>query len=102
MERGCTRRNPAAVAPGSSHNRASNSCRELVKHPIGCAIRFENGDRIEENGNAGVSRREFNHARNGRALKQLKYSKHFVQRFFRLIRKLLAHTHHQRGISERE
>src|SRR4029077_1965095 len=34
------------------------------------------------------------------ALQQLKYSKHFVQRFFRRILKLLAHAHDQRGISE--
>src|SRR4029077_11116488 len=58
------------------------------------------GNRIEENGNAGVSRSKLNHARNRRALKQLKYSKHYVQCFFRRILKLLAHAHHQSGISE--
>src|SRR2546430_17546422 len=87
------------MTPGS-RNRASNSFRELVKRPIGGPIRLENGDRIEKNGNAGVSRGKFNHAWNRRALKQLKYSEHFVQRFFRRILKLLAHAHDQRGISE--
>src|SRR4029077_9639857 len=91
---------PAPMTPGSRNDRAPNSCRELVKHPIRCSIRPDNGDRIEENGNARVSRGKLNHARNRRALKQLKYSKHFVQRFFRRILKLLAHAHDQRGISE--
>src|SRR5512132_114207 len=95
-----TRCGPAAMTPGSRNNRASNSCRELVKHPIGCTIRPDNGDRIEENGNAGVSRGKLNHARNGCALKQLKYSENFIQRFFRRVLKLLAHAHDQRGISE--
>src|SRR6266403_2736411 len=88
------------MAPGSRNNRALNSFCELVKHPIRCAIRLEDGDRIEENGNAGVSRSKLNHAWNRRALKQLKYSKHFVQRCFRRILKLLTHAHDQRGISE--
>ena len=84
----------------SGSNRAPNPCRELVKHTIRRAIRFENGDRIEEYANAGVSRRKFDDARNHRALKQLKYSKHFIQRFARRILKLLAHADDQRGISE--
>src|SRR4029077_5676726 len=65
-----------------------------------CAVRLEHGDWIEENGNAHVSRGKLNHARNRRALRQLKYSKHFFQCFFRRILKLLAHAHDQRGISE--
>src|SRR6266436_7360504 len=88
------------MTPGSRNNRAPNSCRELVEHPIRCAIRPDNSDRIEENGNARVSWGKLNHDRNRRALKQLKYSEHFVQRFFRGILKLLAHAHDQCRISE--
>src|SRR5215475_2336755 len=81
----------AAMMPGSRSNRFSNSCRELAKNSIRRAIRLENGDRIKEDRNASVSRRKFHHARNRRALKQLKYPKHFVQCFFRRILKLVAH-----------
>src|SRR6476646_3518251 len=88
------------MTPGSGDNRVPNSCRELLKHTIGSAIRLEDRNRIEENANARVSRSKVNHARNVCALKQLKYSKHFVQCFFRRILKLLAHAHDQRGISE--
>src|SRR5580765_7063306 len=88
------------MTPGRRNNRAPNSCRQLVKHPTRCAIRPDNGDRIEENGNAGVSRSKLNHTWNRRALKQLKYSQHFVQCLVRRILKLLAHAHDQRGISE--
>ena len=88
------------MTPGSRNNRAPNSFRELVKHSICCAIPLENDDRIEENGNAGVSRSKFNYARNRRPLKQSKYSENFVQRFFRRILELLAYAHDQRGISE--
>src|SRR5690349_2971243 len=88
------------MTPGRRNNRASNFCRELLERPFRCITRLEDGDRIEENGNAGVSRREFNHTRNRRALKQLEYSQRFVQRLFWRILKLLAHAHDQRGISE--
>src|SRR4051794_9896204 len=88
------------MTPGSRNNFASNSFRELVQYTIRRAVRLENHDRIEENGNAGVRRSKLNHARNVCALKQLKYPKHFVQRFVWGIVKLLTHAHDQRGISE--
>src|SRR5215471_11430670 len=96
-----TRCGPAATTPGNRSNRASNSRRESVEDPFRCTTRFENDDRIEENCNTVISRGKFNYARNRRALKQLKQSQHFVQRLFRRILKLVAHSHDQRGISER-
>src|SRR5438067_10027712 len=91
---------PTWMTPGSRNNGAPDSCRKLVENAIRCAIRLENGDRIEENSNAGVSRCKFNDAGNRCALKQLKYSEHFIQCFFRRIFKLLADAHDECRISE--
>src|SRR4051812_36135825 len=88
------------MTPGSRSNHASNVFRELVQHTVDRDLRLRNDDRIEENGNARVSRSKLNHARNVCALKQLKYPKHFLQRFVRGIVKLLTHAHDQRGISD--
>src|SRR4029453_16963568 len=88
------------MTPGNRNNHAPNSFPELVEHPFRCTTRLENAERIEENGNAGVSRGKFNYARNGCALKQLKYSQRFVQRLFRRVLKLLSYAHNQSGISE--
>src|SRR5262249_30695 len=84
---------PASTAPGSSTNRSSNSRPELLEHSFRRTTCLENDGRIEENGNAGVSRCKFDDTRDGRALEQLKYSQHFVQCFVRRILKLLAHAH---------
>src|SRR5438552_11348513 len=75
-------------------------------HPIDHIIRrstregFRDRDRIEKNGDARVSRRKFDDARNGSASQLLKRLEDLVQRFLGRIVKLLAHAHDECRISQ--
>src|SRR5207248_8241249 len=90
----------APGTPGAIYN-SPNLRRQPIKHLVRSSARFSNDDRIEENRDAGVSRREFNDAGNGGIAKLLKCAQDVVQGFLRCVLKSLTHAHDERGISER-
>src|SRR6266478_8168907 len=89
------------AAPSALRNCSSaNSRCQPIEYVACCSACFGNVPRVQENCDAGVSRREFNDAGNGGASKLLKRVEDLVQRFLGRILKLLAHAHDQGGISE--
>ena len=90
----------AAIAP-RGREYAANFCCQPLEHLLSCTARFGDGDRIEENSDTGIGRRELNDAWDGRTLKSSKCAEDFVQRSFGRVFESLAHSHDQRAISER-
>src|SRR5262249_18514111 len=90
----------ASAAFGVCGYSSANARRQRVEHFFRCFSRLGDGSRVEENCDARVSRREFNYAGDGGALKLLKCAEDFVQRFLGCILELIAYTDDQRGISK--
>jgi hypothetical protein len=89
---------PAAVsARGYS---SANARRQPIEHLVRCFSVFGDWNRIEEDCDACVGRREFNYTGDGGVLKLLKCAKNCVQCLLRRIIESLAHTNDQSGISE--
>src|SRR6266567_9101759 len=89
------------AAPSALGNCSSaNSRRQPIEYVACCSACFGDVDRIEKNGDARVSWREFDHARNGSASQLLKRLQDLVQRFLGRIVKLLAHAHDECRISQ--
>src|SRR5262249_14742642 len=94
----CSSAAPAAVsARGYS---SMNSLDKPIEHLAWCFSRFGHGDRIKENRDARIRRRELDDTGNLRALKLLKGAEDSVQCFLGSILESVAHTKDQRGIAE--
>src|SRR6267378_6679927 len=89
------------AAPSALENCSSaNSRRQPIEYVACCSACFGDVDRIEKNGDARVSRRKFDDARNGSASQLLKRLEDLVQRFLGRILKLLAYAHDECRISQ--
>ena len=78
----------------------ANSFCQPIEQLAGFSAHFRDDDRIKENCDAGISRREVNNAGNSGIAKQVKCTEDLVQRFLRRILKLVADTHNESGISK--
>src|ERR1700745_1543291 len=90
---------PAVV--GARCNSSSNSICEPIVYSIWSPARLRDGQRIKENGDSRISRRQFDDTGDIRSFKTTSYAEHLAQRFIRRILELIANVHDQRRIPDR-
>jgi hypothetical protein len=89
---------PTAMS-ARGYNFANSFC-QPIEQLAGFSAYFRDDDRIKENCDAGIRRREVNNAGNSSIAKQVKCTEDLVQRFLRRILKLVADTHNESRISK--